>query len=301
MRNGCVIDAAAYRDYDLGVSIDVQQWLRSLAAELAPQRELIAALLREAARDERIRVLVVGCSIGRGAADALSDVDALYGVLGESWSESCRDSAALVRRLGDVVDMHQQVFAPADRDGGAPYQHTFAQYASGAQLDLVVAPLRDRYAPRPDWVVLYDPEGRVVGEPVATAATEDQVRQWMHVALVHLSGCAKYLARGSLWEAKTSLDSARAELWRLWAAAERVPDPQYGLTAVLDAPDAAMPANVEATVGALDRRALRSAAVACGELLVWIWPRAISSVTASNVALPPLADWVRRQLDTLPT
>jgi hypothetical protein len=279
---------------------DAERWLRSLPKELAPHREVMRALMREAERDPAIRVLVVGCSIGRGAADELSDVDAMYAVVDTAWRDALRESAGLVRRVGDVVDMHQQIIEPANREL-PPYQHTFAQYASGVQLDLVVAIARDQQAPRPDWIVLYDPDGRIVGEAKAGAATDEQVRRWMHVALVHLSACAKYLTRGSLWEANAQLDAARAELWRLWAVAERIAEPQYGLTAVLDAPDAPMPENIEATVAGLDRRALRSAAMSCGEILVWTWPRAISAVATADLAMPPLAEWVLKQLRDVAT
>jgi hypothetical protein len=277
-----------------------ERWLRSLPNDLAPHRELMMGLMREAERDPGIRLLVVGCSIGRGNADELSDVDAMYAVTEGAWNDAVRDSGAAVRRVGDVIDMHQQIIDPPDRAVPA-YQHTFAQYASGVQLDLVVAVAKDRHAPRPDWVVLYDPDERVVDEPKSTEATETQVRQWMHAALVHLSACAKYLTRGSLWEAHAQLEAARGELWRLWAVAERIADPQYGLTAVLDAPDAPMPDNIEATVAGLDRRALRSAAMACGELLVWTWPRAISVVATADLAMPPLAEWVLRQLRDVAT
>jgi len=282
------------------VRADAERWLRSLPEELARHREVMLGLVREAERDPGIRVLVVGCSIGRGAADELSDVDAMYAVVDTAWNDALRDSAGVVRRVGDVIDMHQQIIDPANREL-PPYQHTFAQYASGVQLDLVVALARDRQAPRPDWIVLYDPDGRIVGEAKSIAATEEHVRQWMHIALVHLSMCAKYLTRGSLWEANAQLDAARAELWRLWAVAERIADPQYGLTAVLDAPDAPMPENIEATVAGLDRRALRSAAMSCGELLVWTWPRAISAVATADLAMPPLAEWVLKQLKDVAT
>src|SRR5438552_12828537 len=101
------------------------------------------ALMREAERDPAIRVLVVGCSLGRGVADELSDVDAMYAVVDTAWRDAVSESAGVVRRVGDVIDMHQQVIEPANREL-APYQHTFAQYASGVQLDLVVAVARDR-------------------------------------------------------------------------------------------------------------------------------------------------------------
>ncbi|HEV8655294.1 MAG TPA: aminoglycoside 6-adenylyltransferase [Candidatus Limnocylindria bacterium] len=279
---------------------DADRWLRSLPRQLGLHRELMLALLREAERDPAIRVLVVGCSLGRGAADELSDVDAMYAVVDTAWRDAVRESEGVVRRVGDVIDMHQQIIEPTNREL-PPYQHTFAQYASGVQLDLVVAVARERQAPRPDWIVLYDPDERIVGEAKASAATEEEVRRWMHIALVHLSACAKYLTRGSLWEANAQLDATRAELWRLWAVAERIPDPQYGLTAVLDAPDAPMPENIEATIAGLDRRALRSAAMTCGEILVWTWPRAISTVATADLAMPPLAEWVLKQLRDVAT
>lgn len=279
---------------------DAERWLRSLPKELAPHRELMLGLAREAERDPGIRLLVVGCSLGRGAADELSDVDAMYAVADAAWQDAFRESAGIVRRIGDVIDMHQRIIQGADR-ALPPSQHTFAQYASGVQLDLIVALARERQSPRPDWIVLYDPDDRIVGEAKASVATESQVREWMYGALVHLSACAKYLIRGSLWEAQAELDATRAELWRLWAAAERIPDPQYGLAAVLDAPDCPMPENIEATVGSLDRQALRTAALCCGELLVWTWPRAISTVATADLAMPPLAEWVLRQLSDVAT
>lgn len=279
---------------------EAERWLRSLPKELAPHREVLLGLMREAERDPGIRLLVVGCSIGRGAADELSDVDAMYAVVDTAWRDAVGESAGVVRRVGDVVDMHQQIVDHPSRELPA-YQHTFAQYASGVQLDLVVSIARERQAPRPDWIVLYDPDGRVTGDATSSAATETQIRQWMYAALEHLSACAKYLTRGSLWEANAQLDAARGDVWRLWAVAERIADPQYGLTAVLDAPDAPMPDNIEATVAGLDRRALRSAAMSCAEILVWTWPRAITTVATADVAMPPLAEWVLKQLTAVPT
>lgn len=57
------------------VSTDPSAWLQSLPDALAPHTAVLQRLIEEAQRDERIRVLVVGCSIGRGVADELSDID----------------------------------------------------------------------------------------------------------------------------------------------------------------------------------------------------------------------------------
>jgi len=241
----------------------------------------------------------VGCSIGRGAADRLSDVDALLGVREDAWSDVITASEAIVRRAGDVVDLHQQIIQPAEPDART-FQHTFAQYASGVQLDLVVARARDRQTPARDWIVLHDPDGTATNDSRIATATAEQVRQWMFNGLVHLSGCAKYLARGSAWEAHLQLEEARAELWRLWAVAARVADPQYGLTAVLDDPRRPMPANIDATVASLGPRETHAAAVACVDLFIETWPRAIAVVGRDGGA-PALAAWVRDQLRSVPT
>jgi hypothetical protein len=282
------------------VRIDAERWLRDLPAQLGPQREVITGLLKEARKDARIRLFVVGCSIGRGVADALSDVDALYGVEESRWQEATADSGELVRRVAPLIDLYQATLPPAAPDAHA-YQHTFAQYASGVQIDLVVAVAREQQAPRADWVVLYDPDQRVSEAAKVEAPSEDQVRGWMYACLIHLSACAKYLTRGSLWEARTQLDLARTELWRVWAVAQHAPDPQYGLTAVLDATDRALPSNIEASVAPLSRGPTRSAALACLDMLDEAWPRAASAILAQDVGLPALAAWVRAQLVAVAT
>jgi hypothetical protein len=281
------------------VRVDAERWLRDLPAELGPQRDLIRGLLREARGDARITLLVVGCSIGRGVADRLSDVDALICVREEAWKDVTTESEGLVRRAGKLVDLWQQVIQPSALDART-FQHTFAQYASGVQLDLVVARARDRQTPARDWVVLHDPHSTVTDKPRSTEATEAQVRQWMFNGLVHLSGCAKYLARGSAWEAHLQLEEARAELWRLWSVAAGVADAQYGLTAVLDDPRRPMPENIAATVADLDLTAAHAAAIACLDLFMETWPRAIGAVEGDDEP-PALAAWVHDQLRSVST
>ena len=48
------------------------------------------------------------------------------------------------------------------------------------------------------------------------------------------------------------LNEARSQLWQLWAVTLGVPDPQYGLTSVLDFAPAELPASFEGTVADLD-------------------------------------------------
>ncbi len=280
------------------MTADPARWLRALPPELATQRDLIAALLERARSEERIRLFVVGCSIGRGAADRLSDVDALIGVRPDAWADTLAASRAWVEAAGDALDLHQQLIREAVFEGGES-QHTFAQYRSGAQLDLAIARVRETQQPRADWVVLYDPDHRVVSEVKTSATTADDVRRWTFAALTRLSAASKYLVRGSLWEAQLMVELARADVWRLWATAERVADPQYGLTAVLDDPRRPLPPGIDRTAAPLERDALASAALVCCDLLIEAWPRAIAAVGDRDGPLPPFAAYVRDELRAL--
>jgi hypothetical protein len=252
--------------------------MRSLPTELAPHREVMLEFMREAERDPGIRLLVVGCSIGRGVADELSDVDAMYAVTDTAWLDAVRESAAVVRRVGDVIDMHQQIIEPPDR-GLAAYQHTFAQYASGVQLDLVVSVARERHIPRP--------------------------------RRRYASGCTSpsYISAPARNTSPVGLSGRRTRSSTPHAASSGACGPSPSASRIRSTGSRRCSTlrtlrcrrTSEATVAGLDRRALRSAAMACGELLVWTWPRAISTVASADLAMPPLAEWVLRQLRDVAT
>jgi hypothetical protein len=55
-------------------------WLEALPEELSAQRRVMTALVDLCPAWPLARSLEVGCSLGRGAADALSDIDAALGV-----------------------------------------------------------------------------------------------------------------------------------------------------------------------------------------------------------------------------
>ncbi|MDP9319995.1 MAG: aminoglycoside 6-adenylyltransferase [Chloroflexota bacterium] len=265
------------------------EWLLGLPNELALQRAVMRGLIEQAKANDRIRVVVVGCSIGRGNADALSDVDAYVGVADDGdWRTSLPAIDAGLPKIGPILDLHHQFLSDAKR---ADYRHTFIQYEDGVQVDLVVSPAFAHRAPDREWVVLYDPDGRVSGAPEQRDPTGDQVRTWMFGGLGRLSAAAKYLTRGSLWEAHASLEAARGDVWRLWAVAINAPDPQYGLTAVLDTSNPRLPAGIERTIAPLDRTKLQDASISCLDLLTSLWP----DVTRGQ-PLPPFVDRVRTQL-----
>jgi hypothetical protein len=85
--------------------------------------------------------LWVGCSLGRGAADALSDIDAALGVAAERGSASSGQVpaaeamvVAALPGLGALVDVLRHRLGPGDR----PIRRIFAQFADGTQLDLAI-------------------------------------------------------------------------------------------------------------------------------------------------------------------
>jgi hypothetical protein len=271
-----------------------QEWLENLSSELEEHRAVLRGLMSESQGDRRIRVLIVGCSLGRGTADARSDIDAFLGV--EEWRSFLSELGPLLGRLGVVVDLYHQTLKPPQKE---PYQRSFVQYRSGVQLDLVVAPVAPEMFMRADWVVLHDPDDRIHSRNSAGRASLEEVEVWAYQGLEHLSACAKYIARGSLWEAHEQLHQARGQIWRLWAVANDVTDPQFGLTAVLDTPKLSTPPAIEETVARLDRQELARAAVVCADLFDEIWPRAVAAINAPSVPAPPLAAYVRTQIRSL--
>ncbi len=142
--------------------------------------------------------------------------------------------------LGDVVDVlsHQ-----LPEWGDRVHRRVFVQYANGVQIDLVAYLATLSRGRPPDTVVLYDPDGRLVEPwtPAVLRADEAMVREWAFLGWVALADLTKYLRRGSLWEALERLHQARTYVWRLWAVAQDVDYPAFGLTGVLDDPDAALP------------------------------------------------------------
>jgi hypothetical protein len=278
---------------------DAIAWLRSLPAAIEPQRAAIEAFLATARRDDRIRVLVVGCSIGRGVADPLSDIDALIGVRPDSWPSTLADSRGWVESAGPVIDLHQ-LLLPDVAPAAGQYQHTYAQYANGVELDLVVSRAGDDWRRRADWVVLYDPDEHVPKEVTRSTQNPDDVRRWGYAALTRLSAVAKYATRGALWEAHQCLELARADVWRMWALAEGVADAQYGVTAVFDDPRRPVPPAMARTVASLEAAALVAAASVCCDLVTATWPRAMAALGAP-VDPPALAAHVRTRLRSVPT
>jgi hypothetical protein len=267
-------------------------WLAALPDELAGQRRVMACLADWCETWPLAISLVVGCSLGRGAADALSDIDAGLGVdapRGEAGAERIGTAEAMVvaalPEMGALVDVLRHRTGPDSQHA----RRIFAQFADGIQLDLAVVAeaeieTRLRAGGAPDFIPLYqapalpgpgEPDDQtrpgggasVSGPQAAYAVTGEQVREWAFHGWCALIDADKYLRRGSLWEAHGRLHEARHYVWALWAAAHGALYPWHGLSQVLDHDPENLPPDIESTVAGLDARGLRRAALASAKVL----------------------------------
>jgi hypothetical protein len=266
-------------------------WLAGLPDELAAQRRVMTRLVDRCEAWPLATSLLVGCSLGRGAGDELSDIDAALGVdaaRGEAGAERVEAAEAMVvaalPELGALVDVLRHRTGPADQWA----RRIFAQFADGTQLDLAVVAeaeieIRRRDGGAPDFIALYQasippdsgaheaaaPAGGALGRPgdappasgsaAAHAVSGEQVREWAFFGWCALIDADKYLRRGSLWEAHGRLHEARHHIWALWAAAHGALYAWHGLSQVLDNDPGNLPPGIESTVAGLDPRDLRRA------------------------------------------
>jgi hypothetical protein len=270
-------------------------WLAALPAELDAQRRVMAGLVDRCEVWPLVRSLLVGCSLGRGAADALSDIDAALGVDAErdqAGADRVATAEAMVVAalpdLGSLIDVLRHPARTADQWA----RRIFAQFADGTQLDLAVVAqgdidIRCRGGGAPDFIPLYQvatpmdswaPDAEAPASntrrggdlPAAYAVTGEQIREWAFLAWCALIDADKYLRRGSLWEAHNRLHQARHHIWALWAAAHGALYPWHGLSQVLDHDPDNLPPGVESTVASLDTADLYRAARATTEVLATV-------------------------------
>jgi hypothetical protein len=232
------------------------EWIEQLPADLGGQKTILRGLLRLCEANDSIRWLVIGCSLGRGSGDCLSDLDVAAGVRDEDFTAAAPRIRRAVSRLGDLVESYHHKLPSVL----APHERIFAQFAERCQLDLVVFAASEQIGSVPDVVVLYDPAEQVVVTDSRQQVMPEQIREWAFRAWCALADAGKYLRRGSPWETLDRLNEARAQLWQLWAAAQHVSQPQYGLTSILDFAPEQIPPGIEQTVCDLDFGRLLSAA-----------------------------------------
>jgi hypothetical protein len=268
-------------------------WIDALPDELAGQKAIMRRLLAVCEADDRIRWLAIGCSLGRGAADRLSDLDMALGVRDEDFGAAIGDIRTAVDGLADLVDSYHHLLPEV------PGQHEriFAQYADRCQLDLVVFLASVDIGRVPNGLVLYDQDDKIVFRDERTAPAPGQIREWAFRGWCTLADLGKYLRRQSLWEALDRLNEGRAQLWQLQAAARDVPDARYGITSILDYAPGQVPAGMAATVAGLDLDQLLGAAIELGRQLDGIG----RDLPAEYRAVLPnaMAAYIRRDLESL--
>ena len=238
-------------------------WIDDLPPELAGQRALLRGLLALCDADDRISWLVIGCSLARGAGDRLSDLDMAMGIRDEDFEAARPDIRRAVDGLGELVESYYHQLPGLTQ----AHERIFAQFADRSQVDLVLFPASVPGGSVPNVVALYDPDDRLVIAGERKPVTSGQIREWAFGGWCALADLGKYLRRGSTWEALARLNEARAQLWQLWAVTLDVPDPQYGLTSILDFAPGQVPASFEGTVADLDPGRLLDAARRVAALL----------------------------------
>ncbi|QWF23196.1 hypothetical protein KM427_05595 [Nocardioides sp. LMS-CY] len=250
-----------------------RDWISALPPRLDGQRRALAGLLDFCESAPTVTSLSVGCSLGRGAADELSDVDAAIGVgaeRGAGGAERVREvEESLVERLSGwgLIDLLRD----ESSTGELFIRRVFAQLTDGVQLDLAViaeAEVR-RGDAAPDFVSLYraGDVGDDTAMPSAYDVAGDRVRTWAFLGWRALLDADKYLRRESPWEAHQRLEEARRHIWALWAATQGTSYPWHGLSQVLDHDPSSLPVGIEATVAGLDLAELRAALIASASVL----------------------------------
>jgi hypothetical protein len=250
--------------------------------------------------DDRWRSMLVGCSLGAGRGDALSDVDAGIGHDGTlSDDELIAAGRALAEAVGTPHDLlaHRMAGWPADSCRIA------AEYEHGVQLDLALFPAPWRRS-RPGEVPIVDKDGDLADLVVVAADVTDgrrraQAREWTMLGWWAVSAAAKYIARRSMFEAALAIDAARGHALGLAALAQDVPDPQHGLVSILDDPGGQLPDGLAATYGRPEHAdEIRHAAVATAEMLATT-VRAVEQRWAVDLGTPWAALATTRLSDAL--
>lgn len=195
--------------------------------------QLVAQLKDWAEATSWCQWLELAGSLGRGAGDARSDVDAGIGVdSGQPFAEARDEAYAAATAFAPVADSLIQSLSSDPR-----VDHLVIQYEDGRQLSLVVSLGHLRPGLPPGARAPFDRSGQLSTpwRPDSLTASPDQLREWAFLAWWALLDVTKHSERRSLWRALTSLDEARGLTWKLHAASQGVDYPAFGPVSVENA------------------------------------------------------------------
>ncbi len=233
--------------------------LASIRSRLPRHTVLLESMAAVVAADDRWRFLELGCSLGAGGGDELSDVDAGVGYEGIPATELYTVARRFAEQIDTPIDLtvHRMDGWPPD------WCRVAAEYPGAMQLDLVFMPAASRRGLPDRSIALVDKDDRLVVEvtpPGRLPPSIDTAREWVVLGWWAVATADKYVRRGSLFEAVQSIDEARAQALRLWATGRRVPYAVFGLTSLLDFPPFELPDGLAATYALPDDAQLVAAA-----------------------------------------
>jgi hypothetical protein len=235
---------------------------------MATPSELLDQLVSWANETAWVDWVALGGSLGRGAGDGLSDLDAGAGILvGPRRFDELRDATlAAVSEFATVADSIIQPLGTEDTVA----DHLIVQYQDGRQLSLVVSRAEQSRGLAPESLALVDKSGRLQALRPASEFDPDAgiLREWSFVAWISLGDAAKHASRGSGWRAIQSLAEARDLAWQLFASGRDIAFPAFGAVSVQNA-GLAGEAGMDATLPAsLARNDLLDAVRALAAVLV---------------------------------
>ena len=231
--------------------MDQDDQLALLRSRLPRHAALLDSMSDAVAGDERWRFLELGCSLGAGGGDELSDIDAGIGYDGIAVSDLYDAARSFATEIDDPTDfvVHRMDAWPDT------VCRLAAEYRSGLQLDLVFLPAAERRGLPDRSITIVDKDDRLavtITPPVRLPPSRDVVREWVVLGWWAIATADKYVRRHSLFEAAQAIDEARTHALRLWAAGHHVPYAAYGLTSLLDFPPYELPDGLAATYAVPD-------------------------------------------------
>src|SRR5260221_8966575 len=97
------IAASRVRHHD-AMNINGREWIEALPDELKGQRAIMTGLLDWCETDERAKYLVVACSVGRGNADRLSDLDMGMGLDSPDFDAALADAHQVIDGVAELIE-----------------------------------------------------------------------------------------------------------------------------------------------------------------------------------------------------
>jgi len=233
-----------------------------VTSQLPGPTELAERLAQWATATDWVEWLELGGSLGRGAGDALSDIDAGVGLTIEDVAGKLDAVQAALTDFGPVADVLRQPFGPDTT-------HLIVVYRHGPQLSLVVSPASSQPGLPPEARALVDKAGRLT-TPIDRSRWDpasDTRREWTFLACIAAGDALKHAGRGRFWRAIGSLTEARDHYLKLLAADEGVVFPQFGAVSLENA-GRRLPEQLAATlVSAPDASTIGAAVRALTQLL----------------------------------